>query len=37
MEKGQGDSGMQWTPEHEGIRRNVTKLIDAEINPYVDA
>jgi citronellyl-CoA dehydrogenase len=28
---------MQWTPEHEGIRRNVTKLIEAEINPYVDA
>ena len=28
---------MQWTPEHEGIRRNVTNLIEAEINPYVDA
>ena len=28
---------MQFTPEHEGIRRNVTKLIEAEINPNVDA
>jgi citronellyl-CoA dehydrogenase len=28
---------MQFTPEHEGIRRNVTKLIEAEINPHVDA
>jgi citronellyl-CoA dehydrogenase len=28
---------MQFTPEHEGIRRNVAKLIDAEINPHVDA
>jgi citronellyl-CoA dehydrogenase len=28
---------MQFTPEHAGIRRNVTKLIEAEINPNVDA
>ena len=28
---------MQLTPEHEGIRRNVTRLIEAEINPRVDA
>ena len=27
---------MQFTPEHEGIRRNVQKFIDAEINPHVD-
>src|SRR5262249_18826623 len=27
---------MQFTPEHEGIRRNVKKFIDAEINPHVD-
>jgi len=27
---------MQFTPEHEGIRRNVRKFIDAEINPYVE-
>ena len=28
---------MQFTPEHESIDRNATKLIDAEINPHVDA
>jgi len=28
---------MQLTPEHDGIRRNVTRLIEAEINPRVDA
>src|SRR5215468_8064966 len=27
---------MQFTPEHEGIRRNLKKFIDAEINPRVD-
>src|SRR3954463_4369092 len=28
---------MEFTQEHEGIRRGVKKFIDAEINPYVDA
>ena len=28
---------MEFTPEHEGIRRNVKRFIDAEINPHVDA
>jgi citronellyl-CoA dehydrogenase len=28
---------MHFTPEHEGIRHNVKKFIDAEINPHVDA
>src|SRR4249919_584884 len=28
---------MEFTQEHEGIRRNVKKFIDAEINPHVDA
>jgi citronellyl-CoA dehydrogenase len=28
---------MEFTPEHEGIRRNVKRFIDAEINPRVDA
>jgi citronellyl-CoA dehydrogenase len=28
---------MDFTEEHEAIRRNVTTFIDAEINPYVDA
>jgi citronellyl-CoA dehydrogenase len=27
---------MEFTQEHEGIRRNVKKFIDAEINPHVD-
>jgi len=27
---------MEFTPEHEGIRRNVKKFIDAQINPHVD-
>src|SRR5262249_27417837 len=27
---------MEFTQEHEGIRRNVRKFIDAEINPHVD-
>ena len=27
---------MQFTEEHESIRRNLKKLIDAEINPHVD-
>jgi citronellyl-CoA dehydrogenase len=27
---------MEFTQEHEGIRRNVKKFIDSEINPYVD-
>ncbi|HWB46352.1 MAG TPA: acyl-CoA dehydrogenase family protein [Hyphomicrobiaceae bacterium] len=27
---------MEFTQEHEGIRRNVKKFIEAEINPYVD-
>jgi citronellyl-CoA dehydrogenase len=27
---------MEFTQEHEGIRRGVKKFIDAEINPYVD-
>ena len=28
---------MEFTQEHEGIRRGVKKFIDAEINPHVDA
>jgi citronellyl-CoA dehydrogenase len=28
---------MEFTQEHEGIRRNVRKFIDTEINPYIDA
>src|SRR5438874_9491790 len=28
---------MEFTQEHEGIRRNVKKFIEAEINPHVDA
>ena len=28
---------MEFTQEHEGIRRNVKRLIDTEINPHVDA
>ena len=28
---------MEFTQEHEGIRRNVKRFIDAEINPHVDA
>ena len=28
---------MEFTQEHEGIRRNVKKFIDTEINPHVDA
>ena len=28
---------MEFTQEHEGIRRNVKRLIDKEINPHVDA
>src|SRR5215471_21375802 len=31
------EKAMQCTQEHEGIRRNVKKFIDAEINPRVDA
>src|SRR5512145_201621 len=27
---------MELTQEHEGIRRNVKRFIDAEINPYID-
>ena len=27
---------MQFTQEHEEIRRNLKRLIDNEINPYVD-
>jgi citronellyl-CoA dehydrogenase len=27
---------MQFTPEHEDLRRTVAKFVDAEINPYVD-
>jgi citronellyl-CoA dehydrogenase len=27
---------MEFTQEHEGIRRNVKKFIEAEINPHVD-
>lgn len=27
---------MEFTQEHEGIRRNLKKFIDTEINPYVD-
>jgi citronellyl-CoA dehydrogenase len=27
---------MEFTQEHEGIRRNVKRFIDAEVNPYVD-
>jgi citronellyl-CoA dehydrogenase len=28
---------MKFTQEHEEIRRNLTRLIDSEINPHVDA
>ena len=31
-----GDDPMQFTEEHESIRRNLKKLIEAEINPHVD-
>ena len=27
---------MQFTEEHESIRRNLKKLIEAEINPHVE-
>ena len=27
---------MEFTQEHEGIRRGVKKFIEAEINPYID-
>lgn len=28
---------MQFTPEHESLRRTVAKFVETEINPYVDA
>ena len=28
---------MKFTQEHEEIRRNMKRFIDAEINPHVDA
>src|SRR5215510_7394322 len=31
------DTEMEFTQEHEGIRRGVKKFIDAEINPHIDA
>ena len=28
---------MHWTPEHDELYRSLTRFIDREINPHVDA